>query len=46
VRVLQLLQESDGLRRQLQRNGMRVDFSWRSGAQRYCELYRTLVVTA
>jgi len=32
--------------RQLQRNGMRADFSWRAGAQRYCELYRTLIVTA
>ena len=32
--------------RQLQRNGMRADFSWRAGAQRYCELYRALVVAA
>jgi starch synthase len=32
--------------RQLQRNGMRADFSWRAGAQRYRELYRALVVAA
>jgi starch synthase len=32
--------------RQLQRNGMRIDFSWRAGAQRYGELYRTLIVPA
>jgi len=29
--------------RDLQRNGMRLDFSWRASAQRYCDLYRTLI---
>ncbi len=32
--------------RQLQRNGMHVDFSWRAGAQRYCDLYRALIAAA
>jgi len=29
--------------RELQRNGMRLDFSWQTSAQRYCDLYRALV---
>ena len=32
--------------RELQRNGMRLDFSWRAGAQRYCDLYRALIAAA
>jgi starch synthase len=32
--------------RELQRNGMRLDFSWRTGAQRYCDLYRDLIAAA
>jgi starch synthase len=32
--------------RELQRNGMRLDFSWRTGAQRYCDLYRALIAAA
>ena len=32
--------------RALQRNGMRLEFSWRDGASRYCSLYRTLVAAA
>ncbi|OHE87187.1 MAG: starch synthase, partial [Verrucomicrobia bacterium RIFCSPLOWO2_12_FULL_64_8] len=31
--------------RQLQQNGMRVDYSWRGGAQRYRDLYRALAAT-
>jgi starch synthase len=30
----------------LQRNGMRRDFGWRTGAQRYCDLYRALIAAA
>ena len=32
--------------RQLQLNGMRLDFSWRTSAQRYCDLYRALIAAA
>lgn len=36
------LWHAHGQWRQLQQNGMRLDFSWRVGAQRYLDLYRTL----
>jgi len=32
--------------RELQCNGMRLDFSWRTSAQRYCDLYRALIAAA
>ena len=32
--------------RELQRNGMRLDFGWRAGARRYCDLYRATVARA
>ena len=32
--------------RELQRNGMRVDFSWRTSAQRYCDVYCALITAA
>ena len=32
--------------RELQRNGMRLDFSWQTSAQRYCDLYRALLAKA
>ena len=32
--------------RELQCNGMRLDFSWRTSARRYCNLYRALIAPA